>query len=438
LTAGQGRLLFREPARQLLSLLISRSSSLIMPLRRANQQEQIMFAIVNATIDPVTRAKINRGTVLVKNGKIAAVGKNVSIPARAERIDAKNRLVTPGFIDAHTHAGLAADGLPGDSDINETTDPVTPQIRAIDAFRPNDAALLEGAQSGVTAVFITPGSANVIGGLGAVVKTVAPSMEEHIVKLDAGLKMAMGENPKRVYGEQKRTPSTRMGAAAVMREALSSTKTYIQKKRAHARKKRKTEPFETDLRKEVLVNLLRGKYPARCHAHRSIDMLTAIRIADEFKFKLVFEHATECQDILRELSVRKIPVVIGPTFTSRTKVELQHKNFASVREAVAAGLTVAITADTSVTPLRYLNVYAALAIREGLDPSEALRAVTVNPAVICGVADRIGSIQRGKDADLILWEDDPFDVRSKPERVWIDGREIDMSMRAFTRWWPAG
>ena len=166
-------------------------------------------------------------------------------------------------------------------------------------------------------------------------------------------------------------------------------------------------------------------------------MLTAIRIADEFKFRLVFEHATECQDILRELSVRKIPVVIGPTFISRIKVELQHRNFASVRDAAAAGLTVAITADAWVTPLRYLNVYAALAIREGLDAGEALKAVTINPAVICGVADRIGSIQRGKDADLVLWEDDPFDVRSKPQRVWIDGREIDMSIQAFPRWWPA-
>jgi len=391
-----------------------------------------VFAVVNADVDPVSRPRIARGAVLVKAGRIAAVGKNISVPSRVERIDAKGCLLTPGFIDAHTHAGLAADGLPGDQDVNETAGPVTPHVRAIDAFRPNDAALLEGAQSGVSAVFITPGSANVIGGLGAVVKTVAPSLGRQIVKLDAGLKMAMGENPKRTYGERKKMPSTRMGTAAVMREALTRARTYMAKRRAHSRKK-KADPFEVELDNEVLAGLLRGKYPARCHAHRSIDMLAAMRIADEFKFPLVFEHATECQDILPELARRKVPVVIGPTFTGRAKIELRHKNFASVRDAVRAGLVVAITADTGVTPLRYLNVYAALSMREGLTATEAIRTLTINPATICGVQDRMGSIQKGKDADLVLWEGDPFDVRTRPARVWISGREVDTSVESFSR-----
>ena len=392
-----------------------------------------MFAIVNADVDPVTRGRISRGIVVVKNGKIVAAGKNVSVPAKCRRIDAKGKLLTPGLIDPHTHAGLGEDGLPGDQDINELTDPVTPQVRAIDAFKPTDAALLEGAQAGVTSVFITPGSANVIGGLGAVVKTQAASIDRQIVKLDAGLKMAMGENPKRVYGEQKRMPSTRMGTAAVMRQALVRAKTYVEKKRRHSRKKRTADPFEPDLVNEALAGLLAGKYPARCHAHRSIDMLTAIRIAEEFGFALVFEHATECQDILAELAARKIPVVIGPSFTSRTKVELQHKSFAAVANAMAAGLTVAITADTGVTPLRYLNVYAAMAIREGLSETEALKALTINGAKICGVDRRVGSIQPGKDADLVLWEGDPFDVRTRPAAVWIDGREVDLTIQAFPR-----
>ncbi len=392
-----------------------------------------MFAIVNADIDPVTRPRIARGTVLVRNGRIAAVGRNVKVPPKAERVDAAGRLLTPGFIDAHTHAGLTEDGMPGDADINEKTDPVTPQVRAIDAFRPTDAALLEAAQSGVTAAFITPGSANVIGGLGSVVKTLSATVARQIVKLDAGLKMATGENPKRVYGEQKKMPSTRMGTAAVLRAALTAAGVYVERKRRHRGRKAK-EPFEIDLGKEVLAGLLRRSYPARCHAHRSIDMLTAIRIAEEFGFEIVFEHATECRDILGELAARKIPVVIGPTLGSRVKIELHQKGFEAVPAAVGAGLLVAITADTDVTPLRYLNVYAALAIREGLAPADALRTVTINPARICGVADRLGSIARGKDADLVLWEADPFDARTRPAAVWITGEPVDMTLRPFSAW----
>ncbi len=393
-----------------------------------------MFAIVNADIDPVTRPKIARGTIVVRTGRIAAVGRGVSVPARAERIDAKGRLVTPGFVDAHTHAGLAEDGLPGDADINERTDPVTPQLRAIDAFRPTDAALLEAAQSGVTAAFITPGSANVIGGMGSVVKTLGAGVAEQVVRLDAGLKMATGENPKRVYGEQKRMPSTRMGTAAVLRAALAKARTYAEKKRRHRRRKRPKDPFEIDLAMEVLVGLLAGKYPARCHAHRSIDMLTALRVSEEFGFDVVFEHATECRDVLPELVARKVPVVIGPTLGSRSKIELHQKGFESVPAAVEAGLTVAITADTDVTPLRFLNVYAALAIREGLKPTDALKCLTIHPATICGVADRIGSIARGRDADLVLWDGDPFDARTRPAAVWVTGRAVDMTLKPFRPW----
>jgi len=390
-----------------------------------------MFAIVNATVEPVARPRIERGTVLVRDGKIAAVGRNVSVPAKVEKIDAKGRILTPGLIDAHTHAGMLEDGLPGDHDVNERSDPVTPQIRAIDAFRPTDLELLEAAQSGVTSVFITPGSANVIGGMGAVVKTSAKSLAQQIVKLDAGLKMAMGENPKRVYGEQKKMPTTRMGTAAVMRAALTRAQIYVEKKRRHRRRKSAgKDPFELDLANEALAGLLAGSYPARCHAHRSIDMLTAIRVAEEFDFQLVFEHATECEDILAELTRRDIPVVIGPTFGARTKIEVRHKSFATVSAAVKAGLVVAITADSDVTPLRYLNVYAALAIREGLAPADALRAVTVNPARICGVDGRLGSIGRGKDADLVLWADDPFDARTRPSAVWIDGQPVDLAAKS--------
>jgi imidazolonepropionase-like amidohydrolase len=241
----------------------------------------------------------------------------------------------------------------------------------------------------------------------------------------------MGENPKRVYGELKKAPTTRMGTAAVLRAALLRARIYGQRKRLHSSGKKKNEPFDIDLGNEALLGLLEGKYPGRCHAHRSVDMLTALRVADEFGIKLTFEHATECEDILDELVRRKIAVAIGPSFGFRSKIELQHKTFATVAAAMKAGLVVAITADTHVTPLRYVNVYGALAIREGLSWDDALKALTINPAIICGVQDRLGSIEKGKDADLVLWQGDPFDARTRPEAVWISGRPVDLTLKSI-------
>ena len=396
-----------------------------------------MFAITNATVDPVVGPRIMDATVLVRDGRIAAVGRKVRIPQEARIVDAGGRLVTPGFMDAHSHAGLSEDGMTGDGDVNERTDPVTPQVRALDAFRPTDVSLLEAAQSGVTSICVVPGSANVVCGMGTVVKTLAKPFDRQIVKVDAGLKMATGENPKRLYGGMNKMPSTRMGAAAVMRAALTKARIYAEKKARHAAKKsaKGKDPFDIDCGMEVLADLLAGAFPARCHAHRSTDMLTAMRIADEFGFRLVFEHATECADILPELVAKGIPLVVGPTLGMRGKVETLQKRFSTVATAVGAGLTVAITADHGVTPLRYLNVYAALAIREGLDPQEALKCVTINPARICGVEDRLGSIEKGKDADLVLWEGDPFDVRTRPAAVWIGGEPVDLAVDPFRRQW---
>lgn len=394
-----------------------------------------MFAIVHAIVDPVVKPRMQDATVLVRDGKIAAVGPKVKIPEEACLIDAEGRLLTPGLMDAHSHAGLNEEGLFNDSDVNETTDPVTPQVRALDAFRPSDAALLEAAQSGVTGICTLPGSANAICGMGAVVKTMAKSFAAQIVLPDAGLKMATGENPKRAYGGMKKMPSTRMGTAAVLRAALTKARIYALKKARHAAKKSAKDPFDIDCGLEVLAALLAGDFPARCHAHRSTDMLMAMRLAEEFGFRLIFEHATECEDILPELVARDIPLVIGPTLGKRSKNETLHKRFATVAAAVQAGLTVAITADHGVTPLRYLNVYAALAIREGLDPREALKCLTINAARICGVDDRLGSIEKGKDADLVLWDGDPFDVRTKPAAVWIEGEPVDLQIEPFRRQW---
>lgn len=386
------------------------------------------FALLNAEIDTVTQGRIDRGAVVVRSGKIVAVGKNPRIPASAERIDCTGRLVTPGLIEAHSHAGLSEDGYPNDADVNEMTDPVTPHIQAIDGFKPTDIATREAAFAGVTGMFICQGSANVFCGIGAVVKTWGPNWASQIVNPAAGMKMAMGENPKRVYGSRNQRPGTRMAVAAIMRETLAAADNYRKKKRVHARKpagKGKTkDPFETDLKLEAVARLLGREFPARCHCHRAIDMLTFMRVAKEYNLRFCFEHATEAHDILPELLAAKAPLVIGPTFGSRSKREVQYKSFRTVAQAVEAGLTVAITSDHWVTPMQSLPVYVALAVREGLPAERALETVTINPARILGADDRLGSIENGKDADLVVWDGDWLDVRNKPWRVFINGQAV--------------
>lgn len=383
-----------------------------------------MKAIVNAQVETITNGRIPGGTVVFDEGGIKAVGKAVSIPEGAEIIDVQGKAVTPGIIEAHSHAGLYEDGFPADGDYNEMTDPITPHLQAIDGFKPGDTGTLEAAASGVTTMYISQGSANVICGIGAVVKTWGTSFDDQVVNAAAGMKMALGENPKRVYGTKDKTPSTRMGVAALLRKTLMEARNYQEKKAFYSRKSDEKEPFATDLKLEAVGRLLNGEIRARCHAHRAIDMLTFMRIADEFGFKYCFEHATECVQILHELKRRDVPVVIGPTVGSKSKVEVFHKTFRSVAKAVEAGLTVAITSDHHVTPMKYLPVYAALAIREGLSSEDALKVLTINPAKILGVDDRLGSIEAGKDADLVVWSGDPLDARSRAEQVFIKGRAL--------------
>lgn len=384
-----------------------------------------MHALINARIYTITKGVIEKGTILFDKGIITAVGTKVKIPENAEVIDVKGKIVTPGLIDAHTHAGMAEDGFYQDGDYNEVSDPVTPQLMAIDGFKASDHSLWEAAESGVTTVFVTPGSANVFCGMGAIVKTWGDRLEDYIVKPAAGLKMAMGENPKRVYGSKGKAPTTRMGIGSLMRETFTGAKNYLAKKAANQKKKgEKAAPFDIDLKWEAVGKLLNHEIPARCHAHRSIDMLTFMRIADEFNIDFIFEHATEAIDILDELKKRNIPIIIGPTLGARGKIETIHKSFAHVAKAVGKGLLVAITADHSVVPLRYLTVYASLAVREGLSEEDALKVITINPAKILGIEDKLGSLEKGKQADIVVWSGDPLDTRSKPDMVFIGGRKI--------------
>lgn len=381
-----------------------------------------MKAIKGGTVYTMKGEVIEGGTVLVEGGKIAKVGKDLSIPEGCEVIDATGKYVFPGFIDAHSHVGIFEEGV-GEigEDGNEMTDPVTPHLRALDAVSPEDKAFDDAVKGGVTCVFTGPGSANVIGGQSIAVKTYGRVIDKMVVKAPAGLKVAFGENPKRVYGQQKKMPSTRMGTAALLREALTKAKNYLEKKKIAMEK---GEFFEKDLKMEVLCDVLEKKIPLRAHAHRAFDIMTAIRIAKEFYVDIVIEHCTEGHLIADELAELGVPAVVGPSLTSRSKIELKDLSFRTAGILANRGVKVAIMTDHPVIPVQYLNVCAGLAVREGMKVEDALAAITINAAEIIGIQDRVGSIEEGKDADIVVWDGFPLEVMSKPELVIIDGKVV--------------
>jgi imidazolonepropionase-like amidohydrolase len=367
-----------------------------------------------------------KGTVVLgDDGKIAAVGSEdeIDIPEDAKMIDASGKVITPGFIDAHTHVGIGemAVGREG-ADINESSDPVTPQVRAIDATYPGDLAFADAVSAGVTAVNVMPGSGNVIGGLAVLLKTHGLRIDDMVIKHPTGLKAAMGENPKK--GHEKKMPNTRLGIAALMRENLVKASNYLAKRDASELQNDPTKPFERDLKMEVLGMVLRKEIPMRWHAHRSDDILTALRIRDEFGFDMILDHATEAHLLADELVKRNIPAVVGPTLTAKYKVELKQRTLVTPGVLVRAGVKVALTTDHHVVAVQYLRISLILAVREGLDRDYALRLVTINPAEIMGVSDRIGSLAPGKDADLVVWSGDPLDIYQRPEQVYMDGKLV--------------
>jgi imidazolonepropionase-like amidohydrolase len=383
-------------------------------------------AIVGGRVEPISGEPLDSGTILVVGGKITAVGPDLAIPGDATVIDASGGWVLPGFIEAHGHVGVheEAEGWAG-SDSNELTEPVTAHVRALDAINPADLGFRDAVSGGVLAVNVNPGSGNPIGGQTAALKCWGRTVDDMLLKAPAGMKSALGENPKRVYGERKQSPSTRLGTAAVIRGALVDAANYLGKLDAEQRKPENDRKYiDRDLKLEALGRVLRKEIPWRQHCHRADDIATALRLAEEFGYDLVIDHGTEAHLLADILAAKDIPVIIGPLFTSRSKVELRNRSLDNPGKLASAGVTIAITTDHPVVPINFLAHQAALSVKHGLDRDAALRALTINPARIIGVDDRLGSIEPGKDADLVIWSGDPLDVLSRVTRALMDGEEI--------------
>ena len=362
-----------------------------------------MLLIRNAHIRPIVGEEIENGCLLIDQGKIAAIGTEIQVPRSAEIIDAQGRLTTPGCIDAHCHIGLdnEAMGWEGD-DFNEMVDPVTPQMRAIDSINPLDQAFDDAVRGGVTAACTGPGSANVVGGTFSVIKLHGKRVDKMILKDPAAMKCAFGENPKRCYGKNgSKAPMTRMGTAALLRELLFKSRHYCEEKLAGR------EPA-FDMKLEAMLPVMTGEIPLKCHCHRADDILTAVRIAREFGLRATLDHCTDGALIAEELAEENFPVFIGPTLGHKSKIELANKSFTTPGVLSRAGLCVSIITDAPVIPLQYLPMCAGLAVNSGLDSREAWKAITINPARSLGVEHRVGSLEVGKDADVVIWTADPL------------------------------
>jgi imidazolonepropionase-like amidohydrolase len=391
-------------------------------------------AFTNATIWPATGGIIERGTLLVEDGKVVAVGADIDV-GDAEVVDCSGRIITPGFIDCHSHVGIFGEGTNNDWDGNETSEAITPHVRVLDSIHPEDLSFADARRGGVTTMGITHGSANPIGGQVAVTKSAGRTADAMVIKEPAGVKMALGENPKRVGDANKRAPSTRMGSAYLARKAFVEAIEYrkdwehhaalvaAEEAKPEAERKPLREP-KRDLGKEILVKVLDGEIPVRNHCHRMDDIRTAIRLSEEFGYRLVLDHATESYRIPDEILSRDLPMAIGPVMVARSKREVINRTPATPGIMVKAGGTVAIMTDAPVNPIDSLRDLVVIAIREGLPQDRALETITINPAKILGVDDRIGSLEPGKDADFLIFDGEPWDSRNRVRATYIDGELV--------------
>ena len=365
-----------------------------------------MLLIKNGYVKTMAGEDIQNGCVLIgDDGKIAEVGANIAAPENCTVVDAEGRLVTPGCVDAHCHIGLDNEAVGWEGrDYNEIVDPITPQMRAIDSIYPQDEAFENAVKNGVTSACTGPGSANVVGGTFTAIKLCGNRVDKMIIKEAIAMKCAFGENPKRCYGQgMKKSPMTRMGSAALLRELLFKTKRYLSDK-----EEGKNPPF--DMKFEAMIPVIKGELPLKAHAHRADDIFTAIRIAKEFGVKLTLDHCTDGSVIASELAEEGYPAFVGPTLGGKSKVELCNKSFTTPKELFDAGVDISIITDAPVIPLQYLPMCAGLAVNAGLPAEEAWKAITINPATQTGIGDRVGSLEVGKDGDVVIWTADPITV----------------------------
>ncbi|MEM5606339.1 amidohydrolase [Bacillus cereus] len=362
-----------------------------------------------AIVYPITSQKF-QGDVLVIGERIAEVKPSIQPTQDMTVIDARALHLLPGFIDVHTHLGLYDEGTGwAGNDANETSEVSTPHIRSLDGIHPLDIAFQDAVQNGITTVHVMPGSQNIIGGTTCVIKTAGACIDHMIIQEPAGLKIAFGENPKKVHSNGTKESITRMGIMGLLRESFYEAQHY---------------GHEADFRMLSILKALRREIPVRIHAHRADDISSALRFAKEFNLDLRLEHCTEGHFIVEELSKHNLKVSVGPTLTRRSKIELKNKTWDTYHILSKNGVEVSITTDHPYTPIQYLNVCAAVAVREGLDEKTALEGITIFPARNLRLEDRIGSIEVGKDADLVLWTHHPFHYLAKPVLTMIDGKII--------------
>lgn len=381
--------------------------------------------IHNGRIHDAVHREAYVADILLADGKIAAIGGGLTAPADAAVFDADGLEVYPGFVDAHTHIGLDGYGIGYEGcDYNEMNDIWTPQLRAIDGINPRDPSLADARRAGVTCVCTGPGSANVLGGTFLAMKTVGDRVDKMVVRDPVAMKCAFGENPKRCYRDK--CDSTRMSTAAFLRGALMQARDYGARKQAANGDITKMPAYNQKL--EALLPVLAREIPLKAHAHQANDIFTALRIAREFNLRLTLEHVTEGHLIADELAGEKdVPMAVGPSLTFASKFELQNKSWSTPAVLTAAGCHVSIITDSSVIPQQYLPLCAGMAIKAGMDPFDALKAITLNPAEHIGVADRVGSLEVGKDADLVITAGSPFEVLTEVKAVFIDGARIEQA-----------
>lgn len=382
--------------------------------------------IVEGRIITMAGEEFEKGVLRILDGRIAAVGGIGDIPVNPlegeQVLHVPGAWVMPGIIEAHCHMGITEEkkGMEGD-DCNETVDPITPHLRAIDAINTMDAAFDDAVRAGITAAMIGPGSSNVVGGQFALLKTRGRRIDDLIVKAPAAMKVAFGENPKVNYSGQGKSPSTRMATAAMLRRELFEANIYLKKKeQSHA----DNQDFEEDFTKECWIPVLKGEIPLKAHVHRVDDIFTAIRIAQEFGLSMTLDHCSEGHLIAEELAEAGYPAIVGPDLASRSKIEVQNMAFKTAGVLNRAGILTAITTDHPVSLIQSLPICAGLAVKAGLPMEEGLKAITINPAIICGVADRMGSLENGKDGDVAIFDGNPMEVFTETLYTIIDGEIV--------------